>query len=71
MDALHSAGHRVTGEVVSGSPSRVLVNAVNNRHPEAVILLTDQHRLTNLAHRDLEHRLLARTDAPVLTLTSA
>ncbi|QIK66738.1 hypothetical protein G7072_10660 [Nocardioides sp. HDW12B] len=71
VDALHGAGHRATGEVVSGSASRVLVDAVNERHPEAVILLTEQHRLAHLAHRDLEHQLLARTDARVLTLIGA
>lgn len=71
VDALHGAGHRATGAVVSGSASRVLVDAVKARHPEAVILLIEQHRLAHLAHRDLEHRLLARTDAPVLTLIGA
>ncbi len=72
VDALHGAGHRATREVLAGSPSRVLVDAVNERHPEAVILLADhRHRLAHLAHRDLEHRLLTRTSTPVLSLIGA
>ena len=68
VGALRAAGHAATGELVAGSMSRMLLAQVRERRPEAVILLTDRHRLAHLARVDLERRLRHRTDARVVTV---
>lgn len=68
VEALRAAGHQASGELVAGSVPRVLLAHVRQHRPEAVILMTDRHRLAHLARRDLERRLRHHTDARVVTV---
>jgi hypothetical protein len=68
IGALRAAGHDACGELVAGSPTRVLSARVRERHPDAVILLTDRHRLAHLARRDMERRLRRQTSVPVIVV---
>jgi hypothetical protein len=69
VDALRTAGHDTTGELISGPLSRVLAQEVRVRRPEAVILLADRHRLARLAGRDPGRQLQRRTQVPVISVT--
>lgn len=69
LDELRAAGHHTQGALVTGPVREALLTGVHDRHPEAVILLTGRHRLAELAHRDLGHRLRHTVDVPVVTVT--
>jgi hypothetical protein len=68
LERLEGAGHRAHGRVVEGPVRQALVSAVHEPSPEAVILVTERHLLSHLAHHDLEHLARHHTSIPVLAV---
>ena len=58
------------GRGAGSRAARVLVDEIEQHDAEAVLLLTDRHRLAHLARRDLSRRLRHRTDVQVVALAA-
>lgn len=65
VDLVRGAGHVAHGELLAGPLIRALTRGIAERSPDQVILVTSDHRLELLLHRDLERRLRHAAGVPV------
>lgn len=70
VGVLRAGGHPTHGELFSGPMPRSLVREIRSRKATQVLVVTSNHRLSHLAHHDLEHHLRKVTRAEVTAVVS-